>query len=202
MKRLIHVAPACSLLVALFPAISSAQTTPAGEDLRHCTSIGVNAGVVSAASERDAIVGASLGWRITPRVAIEGRAAWSNPDGAEIFAGALSAEVRLISRRSSPYVKGGIGLYRAAFDLSETPPDFYARRIEPGALAHQSFVDPSVVGGAGFEVFATRRISLRPEVEAVVVLRDWRRHVAVAATVQAVYHFEYGRVTPARGRWR
>jgi hypothetical protein len=179
MKRLIHVAPACSLLVALFPAISSAQTTPAGEDLRHCTSIGVNAGVVSAASERDAIVGASLGWRITPRVAIEGRAAWSNPDGAEIFAGALSAEVRLISRRSSPYVKGGIGLYRAAFDLSETPPDFYA-----------------------FEVFATRRISLRPEVEAVVVLRDWRRHVAVAATVQAVYHFEYGRVTPARGRWR
>ena len=108
-----------------------------------------------------------------------------------------------VPRPAVPFVKGGVGLYRASFDSSVADiPDFYRRRLGPGEPAvgrSHAFRDPSVVVGGGLNLFATRHIALRPEIEAMVVRRQSRSHVVTAVMMHVAYHFEDHPVTPARG---
>jgi hypothetical protein len=69
-----------------------------------------------------------------------------------------------------------------------------------GPEAGRTFTDPTVVGGGGISIFVNRHFALRPDVEAVFVLRDGRTHVVTTAALHAVYHFESHPVTPVRVR--
>lgn len=57
-----------------------------------------------------------------------------------------------------------------------------------------------IVGG-GVDVFTTRHLAIRPEIDAIVVRRQSRSYVVTAVTMHVAYHFEEHPATPAaRGR--
>jgi hypothetical protein len=58
-----------------------------------------------------------------------------------------------------------------------------------------TFTDPSVVGGAGVNLFASRHWMIRPEIIATAVLRNSRSFVVTTAAVRLGYHFEGHPVT-------
>jgi hypothetical protein len=103
-------------------------------------------------------------------------------------------------RPAVPYVHAGVGFYRATFDRARSPiPHFYGRRMRSGAaFGTDTFTDPSLVAGGGVNVFVSRNVAIRPDVEAMIVLRNSRSHVVTAVTVQLAYHFEDHPVTPRR----
>jgi hypothetical protein len=179
-----------------------AQTTPDTPDCRDATTITAFAGTTLGTASTP-LLGAGAGWRFTPRVSVEGTGLWV-PDrsGATGFAGALKAEIGLTRHHpATPFVQAGFGLYRARFDRDRSDiPGFYARRLGPaftsGAMA--TFTDPAAVFGGGFNLAAGRRVSVRPDVESMVVMRGGRARVITAVRMHLVYHFEDHPVTPSR----
>jgi hypothetical protein len=113
----------------------------------------------------------------------------------EAFAATLSAHVNVTPpRRLVPFLKGGVGLYRASVEAGRPGvPDFYRRRLDDGPSGlrrMQSFTDPALVLGGGASIFATRHFAIRPEIEAIVARRQAQSFVVAAASVRLVYHFE------------
>jgi hypothetical protein len=161
------------------------------------------AGVAAASSRAGALVGGAAGWEITPRFGLEGRMAWfDRPGRAEAFTAALTARANLMSARTAvPFVKGGVGLYRASFEAADgNMPDFYRRRLGPDFGLSRTFTDPSFVVGGGVSVFTSRHWAVRPEIEATVVRRQSRSYVVTALTMGVAYHFEEHPITPAGER--
>jgi hypothetical protein len=192
-----------ALLVFVTSTSVVAQTTPAGNMWSHGTTVDVFAGVAAASSRGGALAGGAAGWEITPRFGLEGRMAWfDRPARAEAFAAALAARANLMSARTAvPFVKGGVGLYRASFEAADgNMPDFYRRRLGPGFGLSRTFTDPSFVVGGGVSVFTSRHWAVRPEIEATVVRRQSRSYVVTAVTMGVAYHFEEHPVTPAGER--
>jgi len=93
-------------------------------------------------------------------------------------------------------------VHHASFDVAKGgTPDFYARRLTASALmagSSQSFTDPAFVAGGGLSIFTSRHISLRPEVEVMLVPSDSQTYVITSFTMRLAYHFERHRVTPDR----
>lgn len=150
-------------------------------------------------NESAPLAGGSAGWRLTPRVAIEGSGLWiDRNDGATAFAASLNAELALGSHHTTtPFVQGGVGLYTARFTtVSTSIPEFYARRLQ----AHEgtTFTDPTLTGGGGVNIDISRRVALRPDVQAIVVMRSSHAFVSTAFRLHLVYHFEDHPVTPTR----
>jgi hypothetical protein len=93
-----------------------------------------------------------------------------------------------------PFVTAGVGLYRASFDAAAgSIPDFYRRRMAmrmdgPGIMS--TFTDPSVVLGGGMNLFVTRHVAIRPDVETMIVMRNSASHMVTAIVVHMAYHFE------------
>jgi hypothetical protein len=139
-------------------------------------------------------------------VGVEGSGAWLNQRrGAHAFTADLKALVNLAAGRHPvvPFLEGGVGLYRASFDPSQrTLPDFYQGRTSGNGLGLKriTFTDPSFIVGGGVNLFMTRHVSIRPDVEAKIVRRDSRSHVATAISVRLAYHFEDHPITPGRVR--
>jgi len=162
-------------------------------------------GVASAPGDASATFGAGVAWGIAPRWTIEGSGNWFVPtDGVEAFAASLTAQVSLARRMPAlPYLKAGVGMYAASFDLARTtPPEFYRRRIGqgggPSLSGRHDFRDPTIVLGGGVNMLVGRRIGIRPEVETIIVLRDGRSHVVTSGLLRVAYHFEIHQITPAR----
>jgi hypothetical protein len=106
------------------------------------------------------------------------------------------------SRSVDPFLSAGAGLHRAWFQVADPlMPAFYRRRVDerPAAVGvSATFTDPSLVFGGGVRVFLSRQISIRPEVDATVVMRDSRTRVMPTVQVHVAYHFEDHPITSTR----
>lgn len=138
--------------------------------------------------------GGAVGWELTPRVSVEGSAAWF---GRGRSAGAFSADftthVNVVSPRPIvPFVKAGVGVHHAWFDSVESPiPGFYRDRIVPRPIGTTvTFTDPAVVIGGGFRVWLSDNLALRPEVDARLVVRGSGTHWLTTAALRLAYYFE------------
>jgi Outer membrane protein beta-barrel domain len=207
-----HLALA-ALLVLAASATAAAQPTQAAYPPGHGTTLNGFGGVATASSEPGALFGGAVGWEITPWFGIEGNASWlDRPAGEEGFTAAASALVNLTGRQTVvPFVKGGFGLYRASFaDADHVTPEFYRQRLGEGGSSlatpqaftdpsgtRQTFTDPAFVAGGGLNLFLSRHVALRPQIEAIIVTRDSRSHVVTAFTLHLAYHFEEHPITPS-----
>ena len=191
------------LLVAA--ATASAQTplvAPSGNTWSHGTTLNVFGGAAATAGDRAAAAGGAFGWELTPHFALEGSGTWLDwGQGAHAFTAGITAQVAVATARPVvPFLAGGVGLYRAGFNRSDsTMPGFYRRRmmgeaLQPGATI--SFTDPSLAGGGGVTVFLSRHWTIRPEVIATLVIRDSRSFVVTTGAVRLAYHFEDHPVNP------
>jgi hypothetical protein len=202
MKRWVRAGMCVSLVLGL-PAAGQAQ----GPDLSRCTTANFLMGGSVGSETTQALLGGAVGWEILPRFSLETTTKWMVPDrGAEAFSALVTAQVPLLGRRTFvPFVTAGAGVLRASYDQEQSViPLFYARRMEEtgGAVAdtRRTFVDPAFVFGGGISIFASRHVSVRPEVEAMVVHEDGRTRTTTSIAVRLAYHFETHRVTPNRAR--
>jgi hypothetical protein len=199
MKRL-FIAGSCGLcLIATSAAVEAQSTT----DFTRCTTANFLGAVSFADSEQTAVFGGAVGWELTPRFNIETSFRWQVPkDGTDAFAFLFTAQRPLLGRRTFvPFVSGGMGVYSASFQSGSTAiPEFYSRRMNPPGVpagSSQRFTDPAFVFGGGLSIFASRNVSIRPEVETIWVRSDGMNHFVTSATVRFAYHFEEHRITAA-----
>jgi hypothetical protein len=91
-------------------------------------------------------------------------------------------------------------MYRATIDSASSEiPEFYARRM-PAGVARPVFQDFMFSCSGGADLFATRRLAVRPEVSVLAVTAEGdRRWVAIYA-VSLAYHFEAHGIRGAIGR--
>ena len=191
-----------ALIVFALSIPASAQTT--GTDWTHGTTLNVFAGAGIDDSDATPLVGASVGWELTPAIAIEGSGYWlERTAGTDAFAAALKLQAALaVGHTAVPFLEAGVGLYRASFDpMGHSVPGFYRRRLTagaPGPGSMTTFTDPSFVLGGGVNVFVTRHISFRPGIEVMIVRRHAQNCGVTTAAVHVAYHFEDHPVTPSR----
>ena len=180
--------------------VAAAQTS-SSNPWGYGTTLSGSVGVGVDAEHTGSALGAAIGWELTPNTAIEGSGSWLDRGaGADAFAAALKFRASMFGRdRAAPFVTAGVGMYRASFsrDAREIP-SFHRRRMGPRLTGRQTFTDPALVFGGGVNVFVTRHVAVRPDVEAMVVMRDSRRHVVAIAAFHIAFHFEDHPVTPSR----
>jgi hypothetical protein len=196
MKRLVCLCVTLALAIA-------GEAYAQGPDLTRGTTLNALAGGTFTSTTQQGNFGGAFGWELAPRVSLETTMKWLVPDnGAEAFSAIVTAQVPLVTgRKIVPFLVAGAGANRATYDLSQNNvPEFYRNRAnEVGAVegAHKSFLDPAIVFGGGISFFATRHISLRPEVEVMTVWNAGKTYTTTSAAVRFAYHFELHRVTPA-----
>lgn len=196
---------AAVLLFLSASGVASAQLKAPPNMWIHGTNVNLFVGAASASSETGPLAGGAVGWEVTRRVALEGSGSWLNRrNGAEAFAADLKALVNVTAARPVvPFLEGGIGLYRASFDSSlGTLPGFYQGRTTGNGtnVTRMAFTDPSFILGGGVNLFATRHIAIRPDVEAKIVRRNSQNYVVTAVSVHMAYHFEDHPITPSQSR--
>lgn len=165
------------------------------------TTLSGAAGVAIDSEHTGSALGAGVGWELTPKVAIEGSASWLDRGaGADAFTAALKFRAAMFrSERAAPFLSAGVGMYRATYTReAREVPTFHRRRMMPGLTEGQTFTDPALVLGGGVNVFFNRHIAVRPDLEAMVVMRDSHRYVVTTAAIHLAFHFEDHPVTPAR----
>jgi Outer membrane protein beta-barrel domain len=193
-----------ALLTTLVAAAAPGQTLSPTNGWTHGTTVNVFSGAARADADTQPMIGASIGWEISPAIAIEGSGYWfDHHENAERFAAALKLQVGMPGTHPIvPFLAAGVGLYRASFDPASTDiPAFYRDRIgtagaTPGSL--NAFTDPSFVFGGGVNFFVSRHIAIRPDVEAMWVRRNAQGFLATIAAVHLAYHFEDHPITPRR----
>jgi hypothetical protein len=202
MRASIRVA-VIALISCGWAGTAGAQSAPAYDWTRGTTISGFG-GFGSDATGSGSLFGGSVGWDVSPRVAIEGAGGWMQFDGnSDTFSAALKARVNILGPgRAVPFVSAGIGLYHASFEMGAPMPDFYASRIPPqsGTGAGLTFNDPSVVLGGGVTVAITRVMRLRPDVDVSFVVRDAQTYTVPTFRLHLVFVFEDHPVTPSRRR--
>lgn len=198
MKRL-FVAGSCGLFLLATAAAAGAQSTT---DFTRCTTANFISGV-SLGDDQTGVFGGAVGWELTARFNIEASTRWLVPkNGADAFAVLFTAQRPLVGRRTFvPFVSGGMGVYSASFEAGSTGiPEFYSQRMTPPGVPSGSaerFTDPAFVVGGGVSIFASRNVSVRPEVETIWLRSDGRNYVVTTAMVRFAYHFEEHRITAA-----
>lgn len=196
---------AAILVAAMHAGLAQAQTPAREHEWTRGTLISGFAGVAADGSRRGPLFGGTIGWDVSPRLAVDGSGTWAEyGDGFDAFAASVKARANLAWwGRAVPYVQGGIGLYHTSFDRdAPRVPNFYRRRMNGMGPGSHNFTDPSIVFGGGFNLSVSRTVRLRPDIEAAVVLRDSRRHVVTSYRLHLVYVFEDHPVTPATARAR
>lgn len=203
MKNASRLSRGVILTLLISSATASAQTD-AALMWRHGTTLNLFAGTAATPNDWAPMGGGAFGWEITPRFAVEGSGAWFEwGHGAHAFAAALRAVAAVATARPVvPFLSGGVGLYRSSFRIGDTEmPRFYRRRMTDASDrvgVSATFTDPSLVFGGGVDVFVSRHVAIRPDVEATVVMRNSRTHVVTTAAVHLAYHFDDHPITPAR----
>jgi hypothetical protein len=202
--RLLVIVILIAVGLSLLPLAASAQVMT-GNGGQPCSLLGLSVGAASAGSSSGLALGAAAGWGLEPWLGLEARGSWQRrPDGESALTAGLSAQFRArTSHRVAPFVRVGVGLQLASFDLGRrTPPEFYGRRDGDGGFdGHRTFRDPALIVGGGVELLASRRVTWRPEVEAYVLHREGRNYVVAVASLQMSVHFERHHITP-HGRTR
>lgn len=194
------------LLVLSLRGVASAQIAPLPNAWSHGTTLNVFAGAASASSETGPLLGAAVGWEVIRWFALEGSGArLDRPNGADAFAADLKALVGLPGAHAIvPFIEGGVGLYRASFDLSQgVLPDFYRGRIAGNAAiagTTVTFTDPFFIFGAGVNLFLTRHIAIRPDIDVKIVRRHSQSYAVTAVAVHLAYHFEEHPLAPFKAR--
>lgn len=202
MKAFGFLALTAVLTLAPFSA-ATAQTVPT-HTWSHGTTINLFTGAATASSNTGVTAGGAAGWEVTRLFGIEGLAEWlDRPEGEEGFAVSLAGQLNLTTARPLvPFVKGGVGFYRATFDATATDiPDFYRDRVEianADRLTQQTFTDPSFVLGGGLNVFVSRHWAIRPDVGLTIVRDHGASYLVTGVTLHAAYHFEDHPVTPSK----
>jgi hypothetical protein len=193
------------LLAAAVPAVAqTTQGTTPPTDFRHATTLSGFAGAAVDSNQAGTAFGGSIGWQLTPRVSLQSSGEWlDRGSGADAFAVAFKAQADLLpALRVRPFIEGGLGLYHASFDSRTTGmPHFYQRRMNMGPngpTETAAFTDPACVLGGGLHIGVTRRLMLRPNVDAMVVARHSRTYVVTTVAVHLAYRFEHHPVTQAR----
>jgi Outer membrane protein beta-barrel domain len=192
-RRALWLVPAVALWL---PAPAAAQV-PTTEWQRGST-LSVFGGAATASSSTDPGFGGSMGWELTPRLSIEGRALWLVADsGPDAFSALLGTRFALrASRPFVPVVTASAGVYHAAFDVrSTTIPDFYQRRIDElmaagGPRSSYTFNDFSLQVGGGFDIFLTEHLVFRPELSLLLATDGSDSRPQALYGVQFAYHFE------------
>jgi hypothetical protein len=173
---------------------SAQQAAPSEE---HATTLNVFAGAGTDSSETGLVAGMAMGWDANPWFALEGSGSWlDRGDGAAAFAAAFKVQARPRSARAVvPFVEAGFGMYRAWFDRDSTAiPDFYQDRITE---TDRTVTDPAFVFGGGVSLLASRRISIRPEVETMLVRSGGQNYFVTAFAARVAYHFGDRPIAPA-----
>jgi hypothetical protein len=193
------------LLAAAAPAVAqTTQETTPPTDFRHATTLSGFAGAAVDSNKTGTAFGGSIGWQLTPRVAIQSSGQWlDRGGGADAFAVAFKAQADLFpTLRAHPFIEGGLGLYHASFDsMAARMPPFYQRRMNTGLngpVETAAFTDPACVLGGGLNIGVTRHLMVRPNVEAMVVARHSRTYVVTTVAVHLAYRFEHHPVTQSR----
>lgn len=198
MVRFAVVAGAC----LAWSTTAVAQSPVAAGEWNKCTSLNAFVGASGDTTQVGTALGGAIGWDVTPSLGIEGGAAWTAfGQDTTAFSGTLKVRARVGGTRTvDPFFTAGAGLYHTSFGENDTAiPDFYRRRIESGDNAFtRTFTDPSLVAGGGVSVYLSRRVAIRPDVEAAIVFANGDSHVVTTAAVHFVYHFEEHPVTPVR----
>jgi hypothetical protein len=203
MQRVSRVPGGVILGLLVLSATASAQTDTATMG-RRGTTLNLFGGAAATSNDQGPVAGGAVGWEITPRIALEGSGTWFEwGHRAHAFGATMRAQVAIATARPVvPFLSGGVGLYRASFRTADTGmPEFYRRRMrdEPERVGvSATFTDPSVAFGGGVNVFVSRHVAIRPDVEATVVMRHSRTHVMTTAAVHLAYHFEDHPITSAR----
>lgn len=195
MRRALQAGCVSLVMLALSINASAQQATP--PEGEHATTLNVFAGAGTDSSKTGLVAGMAMGWDATPMLGLEGSGSWlDRGDGADAFSAALKVQARLRSVRTVvPFVEAGFGMYRAWFDPDSTAiPEFYQQRI---TATDRTVTDPAFVFGGGVSLFASRRISIRPEVESVLVRASGQNYFVTTVAARFVYHFEDRPMTPA-----
>ena len=196
----LFIAGSCGVFLLATSAAVQAQSQT---DFTRCTTANVIGGVSFSGSDQTGVFGGAVGWELTPRLNIEVTSRWLMPkDGADAFAFLFTAQRTLLARRTFvPFVSAGLGVYSASFDAGSTGiPDFYSQRMTPPGVPSESaerFTDPAFVFGGGVSIFASRNVSIRPEVETIWLRNDGMNYFVTSAMVRFAYHFEEHRITAA-----
>jgi hypothetical protein len=198
----LHRMSACVLVTLLLASPAWAQrTAPQAsppDDWGHGTTVSASVGVATDQSDTGGLAGGALGWELSPRVMVEGSGLWlDRPGGSHGFNAALKVRAGLTRTGVSPFVEGGVGLYRLTTDTSGEMPEFYHRRMasQGASLSQRSFTDPVFHIGAGVNVFTSRHLSLQPAAEVLLVTRDGHTYTLAAFSLRLAYHFEDHPVT-------
>jgi hypothetical protein len=190
------------LVTAAIPAAAQRQAPPppTPTDWAHGSTVSVEAGLATASDDSGASLGVAVGWELAPRLMVEGSGRWvDRPDADSGFNAALKVRAGLRRADVSPFVEGGLGLYRVSTTAPDTLPDFYARRVATGMGGQRrAFTDPTFHVGGGVSVFVSRRLALQPSVEAMMARDGGRGFTTTVAAIRATYHFEDHPVTPSR----
>ena len=166
---------------------------PDTADLRHATML---SGFVEArAPARRSLVPPDSDRVATrSRFGLEARGYWLRP-GADASAFAATVALRVAVRpggRLVPFGMAGVGAYSARFQKSlDGVPEFYrARLIVPQTFSSATFTDPVLSVGGGADVWISRHVALRPEVNMLLVMTRSDVRAVPAYGLQLVFHFD------------
>lgn len=197
------IALAAAVVVGGSAAPGLAQPAPATS----ATSLAITAGGSRADGATRIALGGAARWEMTTHLGLEGTGRWMDrrrhPDA---YAGELAVVLGLSGTRDSavPYVVGGVGLQRRAFDTgpgAPAAPAFYRRRFSGGGAGQagrETFTDPTLVAGLGVDVPMAGQWTVRPDLRALVVFGGGRREAVWVGTVSVGYRFQHRPVTPSR----
>jgi hypothetical protein len=199
-----------ALVIVAAPLRADAQPAPSlpYEPHTRCTSLDFFGGVTTSDSDAGALLGGAMTWQATRWIALDGALAWlDRPEGESGFSAIVSAHVSLLSgEKALPFLRAGVGIYHAWFDearwRSGDLPAFYRNRvhdIHSNMTSRHGFTDPVVAVGGGVNYFLSRNVALRPQAEALIVLRDSASYLVPTFTLHLAYHFTDRPITPARG---
>lgn len=196
----------------MLPAIASAQA-PTVSEWHHGSALTLFGGIASPNDDARGAAGGSVAWEFTPRFALDAMGVWfpaGNHD--DVVFGSVGVRYAFAgSRPAVPYVTAGVGVYRLSFESGPpesfpgrmaSMPDFYRRRMamSPGGLMNtrQAFDDFAMRVGGGAEIFAGRHVSIRPELQLILVASDRHTKLVPLFGVHVAYHFESHPITPSR----
>jgi len=203
------IIPSLIVLVAaaMLPATVHAQDDGTRSGMKATTVVG-EAGLSNDSSHNNGWFGGMALWQPTHRVGIAVSGRWIDVGaGASGVAADIGPEFGLISNSSGdvPYVRFGVGAYRTSFDLTNlhqvsAMPEFYSRRVDfiSTVKSRVTFMDPMFVVAGGIDVPLNRRVSIRPDVRVMWVVRDGHAYQMVLVGMQLGYHIEAHPVTPSR----
>lgn len=207
----LRIAPLRTLAVVLFAGVLTLSPRAAGvvfaqaltpAEWHQGSALALFGGMTVSDSAQSA-VGGSIAWELTPRLSLDAGGRWLGVTGdADTVFGSVGVRYVVTGVRPvTPYVSGGVGLHRASFTPASLPhmPEFYRRRMGGmQAVSRRTFDDFAVRVGAGVEIYLSRHVSIRPEVEVIGVTDRKHLRAVPIAGVHLAYHFESHPITPSR----